>query len=73
MLCHWEDGRTVAGKRKLTVTLEEMPTSHGSQKDRARTSLQEHGRVDNPFRESRGLSHNAPVVPFLSGSISTIR
>lgn len=63
----------MAGERKLMVSLEEMPTKRGSQGGRAGRSIQEHRRVDNPFRDSGGFSHNALVVPFLLGSISTIR
>lgn len=73
VLCHWEEGRTVAGERKLVVPLEGMPSNRGSQGAGARGSLQQHWRVNNPFRDSWRLSHNGLVVPFLPGSILTIR
>lgn len=71
MLCCREEGRTVAEERKLMVSLEEMPTNRGSQGGRSGRSIQEHGRVDNPFRDSRGAQ--PLVVSFFLGSISTIR
>lgn len=52
------------------VSLEEMLTNCGSQEGRTGRAIQGNGRVGNPFRDS---SHNAQVVPFLLGSISTIR
>lgn len=45
----------MAGERKLMVRLEETSINHGSGGGRA---IQEHRRVDNPFRDTECLSYN---------------